>query len=75
MNVSVTSAENKPFTLHFGPVLRKLSDDDFFEFCQANREWRIERTSDGDIIIMPPTGGETGGRNFDLRSAESLCAA
>lgn len=66
MNVSVRSAENKPFTLHFGTVLRKLSDDDFFEFCQANRDWRIERTSDGDIIIMPPTGLETGGRNFNL---------
>lgn len=66
MNVSVRSAENKPFTLHFGTVLRKLSDDDFFDFCQANRDWRIERTSDGDIIIMPPTGLETGGRNFNL---------
>ena len=66
MSVSVRSAENKPFTLHFGPVLRKLSDDDFFDFCQANQDWRIERTSDGDIIIMPPTGLETGGRNFNL---------
>ncbi len=66
MNVSVRSAESKPLTLHFGPVLRKLSDDDFFDFCQANRDWRIERTSDGDIIIMPPTGGETGERNFNL---------
>jgi Uma2 family endonuclease len=74
MNVSVTSAENKPFTLHFGPVLRKLSDDDFFEFCQANRDWRIERTTDGDIIIMPPTGGETGGRNFNLSVAFGIWA-
>lgn len=66
MSVSVRSAETRPFILHFRPVLRKLSNDDFFEFCQANRDWRIERTSDGDIIIMPPTGGETGRRNFDL---------
>ncbi len=66
MSVSVRSAETKPFILHFGSVLRKLSDDDFFEFCQANQDWRIERTSDGDIIIMPPTGLETGGRNFNL---------
>ena len=66
MSVSVRSAESKPFTLHFGPVLRKLSDDDFFDFCQANQDWRIERTSDGDIIIMPPTGLETGERNFNL---------
>ena len=69
MSVSVRTAESRPLTLHFGPVLRKLSDDDFFEFCQANQDWRIERTSDGDIIIMPPTGGETGGRNFNLTVA------
>lgn len=74
MSVSVRSAETKPFILHFGPVLRKLSDDDFFEFCQANQDWRIERTSDGDIIIMPPTGGETGGRNFDLSVAFGIWA-
>jgi Uma2 family endonuclease len=69
MSVSVRSAESKPVTLHFGPVLRKLSDDDFFDFCQANQDWRIERTSDGDLIIMPPTGGETGSRDFDLTGA------
>ncbi|MBI1929279.1 Uma2 family endonuclease [Candidatus Poribacteria bacterium] len=43
-----------------------MSDDDFFEFCQLNRDLRIELTSEGDLIIMPPTGGETGKRNFTL---------
>src|SRR5437870_4049964 len=66
MGTELQPTRANPFILHFRPVLRKLSDDDFFEFCQANRDWRIERTSDGDIIIMPPTGGETGRRNFDL---------
>jgi Uma2 family endonuclease len=74
MSVSVRSAETRPFILHFRPVLRKLSDDDFFEFCQANRDWRIERTSDGDIIIMPPTGGDTGRRNFNLVAAFGIWA-
>lgn len=69
MSVSVRSAETRPFILHFGPVSSKFDDADFYEFCQANQDWRIERTSDGDIIIMPPTGGETGGRNFDLSVA------
>jgi Uma2 family endonuclease len=69
MSVSVRSAEARPFILHFGPVSSKFDDADFYEFCQANQDWRIERTSDGDIIIMPPTGGETGGRNFDLSVA------
>ena len=43
-----------------------LGDDDLFEFCAANRDLRIERTADGELLIMPPTGGETGRRNFDL---------
>lgn len=43
-----------------------LGDDDLFELCAANRELHIERTSDGELVIMAPTGGETGRRNFDL---------
>ncbi len=43
-----------------------LDDEEFFEFCQQNRDLRIERSSKGDIIIMPPTGGETGTQNFEL---------
>jgi len=66
MASALRPTETDPFVIHFEPVLKKLTDDDFFEFCQANREWRIERTSSGDIIIMPPTSGETGGLNFDL---------
>jgi Uma2 family endonuclease len=58
-----------PVTLDFNPVLRKINDDDFFEFCQANRDLRIERTKEGEVIIMPPTGGETGRRNFELTGA------
>jgi Uma2 family endonuclease len=43
-----------------------LGDDDLYELCATNRELRIERTTDGELVIMPPTGGETGRRNFDL---------
>jgi Uma2 family endonuclease len=38
----------------------------FFEFCQANRDLRIERDSAGLIIVMPPVGLETSGRNAAL---------
>jgi Uma2 family endonuclease len=37
-----------------------------FEFCQINRDLRIERTATGELLIMPPTGSETGGSNFEL---------
>lgn len=40
-----------------------MSDEQFFEFCQQNRDWRIERTAEGELIIMPPAGWETGDKN------------
>jgi Uma2 family endonuclease len=43
-----------------------MSADDFFDFCQRNRDLRIERKANGEIIIMSPAGGETGGRNAKL---------
>lgn len=55
-----------PLVLYANPTLRQMSDEDFFELCQLNPDWRIEQTSEGDLIIMPPTGGETGKRNFTL---------
>ncbi len=66
MSTSIMPAVEVPFVFHLGALSKKLDDADFYELCQANQDLRIERTSDGDIIIMPPTGGETGGRNFDL---------
>ena len=41
-----------------------LTREQFFHFCQLNSEVRIELTADGEIAIMPPTGGETGARNM-----------
>lgn len=33
------------------------SEDEFFDFCQVNRELRIERSAKGEIIVMSPAGG------------------
>jgi Uma2 family endonuclease len=57
--------EYHPVVLHTRPAL-EMDEEQFFEFCQLNREWRIERSAEGDLEIMPPTGGETGNRNFEL---------
>ena len=51
--------------LHWPPSLH-LVDEQFFDFCQANKELRIERTAQGDCEIMVPTGGETSWRNSRL---------
>ena len=55
--------------IHLPPTLEltiDLTDEQFFELCQKNRDYRFERTSDGELIIMPPTGGETSNRNARL---------
>ena len=44
----------------------KMTDEQFYELCQNNRDLRFERNVQGELIIMPPTGGGTGKRNFDL---------
>ncbi|HVW29849.1 MAG TPA: Uma2 family endonuclease [Polyangiaceae bacterium] len=46
-----------------------VSDDELFELCQINRDLKIERTAEGEIIVMAPTGGATGNRNFKLTVA------
>lgn len=43
-----------------------LSDEQFYRLCQVNRDLRLERTAEGKLIIMPPTGWETGNRNSKL---------
>ena len=55
-----------------GETLAKLTEHELFELCQLNRHWRIERTSDGEIIAEPPAGGRSGHRNFEL--AGIFCA-
>ncbi|WP_223648313.1 Uma2 family endonuclease [Hymenobacter psoromatis] len=42
-----------------GPVLAGLSDDEFFELCQANPRLNFERNAHLEIIIMPPAGSES----------------
>ncbi|WP_019502806.1 Uma2 family endonuclease [Pseudanabaena sp. PCC 6802] len=44
----------------------ELTDEQFEQICRTNRDLRLERTAKGDLIIMPPTGGETGNRNIKL---------
>ncbi|ELR96819.1 Uma2 family endonuclease [Gloeocapsa sp. PCC 73106] len=43
-----------------------LTDEQFFQLCQNNLDLRFERTATGALIIMPPTGSETGDRNAEL---------
>jgi Uma2 family endonuclease len=65
MTKVLPETEQAPLIIHLRPVI-ELTDDQFFEFCQINRDLRIERTAEGDLVIMPPEGGETGHRSILL---------
>ena len=54
-----------PLIVQLRPVVN-LTDDQLYEFSQINRDLRIERNAQGELIIMPPTGGDTGERNAEI---------
>jgi Uma2 family endonuclease len=45
------------------PNTFKVTEEQFKLLAEANRDLRLERTATGELIIMPPTGGNTGRRN------------
>ncbi len=52
-------------TLQIPPSL-KFTDEEFEQIVEFNQELRLELTAEGKLIIMSPTGGETGNRNFEI---------
>ena len=48
------------------PQSLKFTDDKFVEMVAANKDLRLELSSQGELSIMSPTGGETGDRNLEL---------
>jgi Uma2 family endonuclease len=56
-----------PAKLTFDPS-QAMDDDAYFEFCAANPDLRLERTPQGEIIIVPPAGGESDHRSLDAAS-------
>ncbi len=52
-------------TLNFNNII-KLTDDQFYQLCRDNPDIKFERNASGEIVIMSPTGGETGRRNAKL---------
>ncbi|MBD2609246.1 Uma2 family endonuclease [Scytonema hofmannii FACHB-248] len=43
-----------------------LTDEQYFQLCQNNRDYRFEHTASGELLIMPPTGSDTGRRNVKI---------
>lgn len=45
-----------------------LDDDAFEALCWHNPEFKFEISAGGELVIMSPTGGETGNRNSELNA-------
>ncbi|MEH2291686.1 Uma2 family endonuclease [Nostoc sp.] len=52
-------------TLNLNSIL-KLTTEQFYQLCEGNPDLQLERNAQGELIIMPPTGGETGRSNVNL---------
>ncbi|NMF65641.1 Uma2 family endonuclease [Brasilonema octagenarum] len=52
-------------TLNLNSII-KLTKEQFYQLCEENSDLKLERNAQGELIIMPPTGGETGRSNVNL---------
>ncbi len=55
-----------PVTLNLKNI--DFSDDQFYQLCQDNQDWQLERTAKGELLIMPPIGGISGNREANFIS-------
>ncbi|NJO43658.1 MAG: Uma2 family endonuclease [Cyanobacteria bacterium CRU_2_1] len=53
------------YTINLAPIL-KMTDEQFYKLCRANPDIKFERNAKEELLIMPPTGGETGKFNAEL---------
>lgn len=47
-------------------LVLQVTQEQFEALSAANRDLQLERTSEGELIVNPPTGGESGKRNFSI---------
>jgi Uma2 family endonuclease len=56
---------SEPVVLRLKPLI-ELTDEQFFALCQMNDPYRMERTAEGDIVIMAPASSEGSTLNNEL---------
>ena len=60
---------NQPQTLSIelpSKLVLQVTQEQFEALAAANRDLKLERTSEGELIVNPPTGGESGRRNLSI---------
>jgi Uma2 family endonuclease len=63
---TTTIASVDPILLDVSHAKLSVSSEQFDQLCLDNPDLRLELTKDGELIVMPPTGGESGKRNSNL---------
>ncbi|MEH2242510.1 Uma2 family endonuclease [Nostoc sp.] len=53
--------------INLNPIIQ-LTDNQFYQLCRENPEVKFERNAEGKLLIMQPTGGETGNRNSEVNA-------
>lgn len=53
-------------TLNLEPLTSKLTHDQFYALCMANEDVAMERSPEGELIIVSPVGGESGEKEADF---------
>jgi Uma2 family endonuclease len=61
--------------LSIGELLKPIDNDDFLHLSRDNQDVQIEMNADGDLIIIPGTGGLTGNRNSKIIARLVIWAA
>ncbi|MCL6752986.1 Uma2 family endonuclease [Nostoc sp. CCCryo 231-06] len=54
-------------TVNLNPIIQ-LTYNQFYQLCRENPEVKFERNAEGELLIMPPTGGEAGNRNSEVNA-------
>lgn len=65
MTTLLIQTESLPFKVNL-PASAEMTAADFYAFCQANQDLRIERSASGEVIVMPPAFSDTGNRNLKI---------
>lgn len=65
MSKTLNQPGSSTLAVNLSPII-ELTDERLYELCQANRELRLERTAEGELVIMSPTGGQTSRRNAQI---------
>ena len=66
VNFRYHSLTMNTYTFNLKLSTEPITDEYFNQLCSLNPELKLETNSQGELIIMSPTGSETGRKNSDL---------